>query len=99
MCAVHWNGLEAMMLHLVKTWLMRKRMALQLAFLPLTLFAQPAGTFQIQFMDVGQGDGAVPISPQGETVLFDTGLRSFDLGSSRSSRNADQSSMASSLFR
>ena len=30
---------------------------------------------QIHFMDVGQGDGALLISPQGETVLFDNGKR------------------------
>ena len=33
------------------------------------------GKLQIHFMDVGQGDGAILISPQGETVLFDTGKR------------------------
>ena len=28
-------------------------------------------------MDVGQGDGAVLISPLGEVVLFDAGVRNF----------------------
>jgi hypothetical protein len=28
-------------------------------------------------MDVGQGDGAVLISPLGEVVLFDDGVRNF----------------------
>ncbi len=37
------------------------------------LLAQANGKLQIHFMDVGQGDGAVLISPQGETVLFDNG--------------------------
>ena len=48
---------------------------LSLAFL-LSLFSALAdGKFQIHFMDVGQGDGALLISPGGETVLFDTGVR------------------------
>jgi beta-lactamase superfamily II metal-dependent hydrolase len=41
---------------------------------PMLLFGQ-AGTLQIHFMDVGQGDGAILISPGGETVLFDNGVR------------------------
>jgi len=36
---------------------------------------QADGKLQIHFMDVGQGDGAVLISPQGAVVLFDTGVR------------------------
>jgi beta-lactamase superfamily II metal-dependent hydrolase len=35
--------------------------------------AQANGHLQIHFMDVGQGDGAVLISPRGEIVLFDVG--------------------------
>lgn len=35
--------------------------------------AQANGHLQIHFMDVGQGDGAVLISPGGEVVLFDVG--------------------------
>jgi competence protein ComEC len=35
--------------------------------------AQGNGHLQIHFMDVGQGDGAVLISPGGEVVLFDAG--------------------------
>jgi beta-lactamase superfamily II metal-dependent hydrolase len=48
-----------------------------LAFLLLapSAFALGDGTLQLHFMDVGQGDGAVLISPQGETVLFDDGVR------------------------
>ena len=34
---------------------------------------QANGHLQIHFMDVGQGDGAVLISPRGEIVLFDVG--------------------------
>jgi competence protein ComEC len=30
---------------------------------------------KLQMMDVGQGDGAVLISPKGAVVLFDTGVR------------------------
>ncbi len=36
---------------------------------------QANGKLQIHFMDVGQGDGAVLISPQGEIVLFDDGVK------------------------
>jgi beta-lactamase superfamily II metal-dependent hydrolase len=35
--------------------------------------AQTNGNLQIHFMDVGQGDGALLISPGGQTVLFDDG--------------------------
>ncbi len=35
--------------------------------------AQSNGRLQIHFMNVGQGDGTLLISPQGETVLFDNG--------------------------
>ena len=37
--------------------------------------SQGNGNLQIHFMNVGQGDGALLISPLGETVLFDNGLR------------------------
>jgi beta-lactamase superfamily II metal-dependent hydrolase len=36
-------------------------------------FAQANGKLQIHFIDVGQGDGALLVSPRGETVLFDNG--------------------------
>jgi beta-lactamase superfamily II metal-dependent hydrolase len=36
--------------------------------------AQGNGKFQLHFMDVGDGDGAVLISPKGEVVLFDDGV-------------------------
>ena len=38
------------------------------------LFGQANGKLQIHFMDVGQGDGALLVSPQGETVLVDNGV-------------------------
>jgi competence protein ComEC len=38
---------------------------------------QANGKLQIHFMDVGQGDGALLISPLGETVLFDDGALNF----------------------
>lgn len=41
---------------------------------PLLTFAQSNGKLQIHFIDVGQGDAAVLISPQGEVVLFDNGV-------------------------
>jgi len=37
-------------------------------------YGQANGKLQIHFMDVGQGDGAVLISPRGEVVLFDNGV-------------------------
>ncbi|HEU4596239.1 MAG TPA: MBL fold metallo-hydrolase [Pyrinomonadaceae bacterium] len=37
-------------------------------------FGQGNGKLQIHYMDVGQGDGAILISPLGETVLFDNGV-------------------------
>jgi hypothetical protein len=42
--------------------------------LPRLAFAQANGKLQINYMDVGQGDGAVLISPLGEVALFDIGL-------------------------
>jgi beta-lactamase superfamily II metal-dependent hydrolase len=39
-----------------------------------TVLGQENGNLQIHFMNVGQGDGAILISPKGETVLFDDGL-------------------------
>jgi beta-lactamase superfamily II metal-dependent hydrolase len=45
-----------------------------LLLLPSLGIAQANGNLQIHFMDVGQGDGAVLISPQGETVVFDNGV-------------------------
>jgi beta-lactamase superfamily II metal-dependent hydrolase len=37
------------------------------------VYAQANGKLQIHYMDVGQGDGAVLISPKGQVVLFDDG--------------------------
>lgn len=37
-------------------------------------YAQSNGKLQIHFIDVGQGDAAILISPKGETVLFDNGV-------------------------
>lgn len=48
-----------------------------LCFWTSSAFAQADGKLQIHFMDVGQGDGALLISPKGETVLFDDG-RKYD---------------------
>ena len=52
---------------------------LPLAFLLLASPAYPQanGKLQLHFMDVGQGDGAVLISPGGEVVLFDDGKYKF----------------------
>ncbi len=38
------------------------------------VLAQQNGKLQIHYMDVGQGDGALLISPNGEIVLFDSGV-------------------------
>lgn len=43
-------------------------------FFSIAAFGQGNGKLQIHYMDVGQGDGAILISPQGETVLFDNGV-------------------------
>ena len=42
--------------------------------LPALAVAQANGTLQIHYMDVGQGDGAVLISPLGQVVVFDNGV-------------------------
>jgi len=39
-----------------------------------TAFGQVNGKLQIHFIDVGQGDAALLISPNGETALFDNGV-------------------------
>lgn len=59
---------------------MHRRLAVFVVVASLLLLASPAyaqanGNLQIHFMDVGQGDGALLISPQGETVLFDDGVK------------------------
>lgn len=56
---------------------MRKPILLLAVLLAFTapVFAQGNGKLQIHFMDVGQGDGAVLVSPQGEVVLFDDGVQ------------------------
>jgi beta-lactamase superfamily II metal-dependent hydrolase len=54
-------------------------MARGLYFLACILFlagsaaGQANGSLQIHHMDVGQGDGAILISPGGQVVLFDAG--------------------------
>jgi len=48
--------------------------SLGLFFCNSPLFCQGNGKLQIHFIDVGQGDGALLISPQGQTVLFDGGV-------------------------
>jgi len=40
---------------------------------PVIASGQANGKLQIHHMDVGQGDGAVLISPGGQVVLFDVG--------------------------
>src|SRR5262245_61811923 len=42
-------------------------------FASASAFAQTNGKLQIHHIDVGQGDGAVLISPGGQVVLFDAG--------------------------
>ncbi len=38
------------------------------------LFGQANGKLQLHFLDIGQGDAALLVSPLGETVLFDNGV-------------------------
>ncbi len=45
-----------------------------LLFTSSTAIADGNGKLQIHFIDVGQGDAELLISPQGETVLFDDGV-------------------------
>lgn len=55
---------------------MRQRISAALIFLfciASSMYAVESGKLQIHFMDVGQGDGAVLISPGGQVVLFDDG--------------------------
>lgn len=62
---------------------MRLRLASGALFAALCLLTHSAaaaglgnGKLQIHFMSVGQGDGALLVSPAGEAVLFDNGVRS-----------------------
>jgi competence protein ComEC len=53
---------------------MKRLLSLLCLFLfTIPAYAQANGKLQIHYMDVGQGDGAVLISPQGEILLFDNG--------------------------
>lgn len=49
-------------------------LALVAMLLAESVSAQANGRLQLHFIDVGQGDGALLISPNGETVLFDDGV-------------------------
>src|SRR5713101_7325848 len=57
------------------------RLGALIALVPLCLtcslsrsHAQANGKLQLHFIDVGQGDAALLISPQGQVVLFDDGV-------------------------
>lgn len=57
-----------------------KRILLSFVFLILitsVAFGQANGKLQLHFIDVGQGDAAVLISPKGEVVMFDDGVAKF----------------------
>jgi beta-lactamase superfamily II metal-dependent hydrolase len=41
------------------------------------IYGQANGKLQIHFIDVGQGDAAILISPNGEVVLFDDGVEKY----------------------
>lgn len=47
---------------------------LSLCLFSVSAFGQANGKLQIHYMDVGQGDGAVLISPNGQVVFFDNGV-------------------------
>jgi beta-lactamase superfamily II metal-dependent hydrolase len=53
--------------------MMRRGILVLLVLYPLVALAQANGKLQLHFIDVGQGDGALLISPGGQTVLFDNG--------------------------
>ncbi len=48
-------------------------LALVVPVCAVSAYGQANGKLQIHYMDVGQGDGAVLISPLGEVLLFDNG--------------------------
>jgi beta-lactamase superfamily II metal-dependent hydrolase len=48
--------------------------ALALVLVPAAALAQADGKLQIHHIDVGQGDGMLLISPNGQTALFDDGV-------------------------
>jgi beta-lactamase superfamily II metal-dependent hydrolase len=57
---------------------MKKILLLFLGLLPsVLLIAQANGKLQMHFINVGQGDAALLISPGGQTVLFDEGVASY----------------------
>jgi competence protein ComEC len=57
---------------------MKKTLFILFAILPsFMMMGQPNGKFQMHFINVGQGDAALLITPEGKTVLFDEG-QSYD---------------------
>src|SRR6476620_7235978 len=60
------------------SWLPRLRFAASVALasllIPVVALALGNGKLQIHHIDVGQGDGALLISPLGQTALFDDGV-------------------------
>ncbi|MGP8243278.1 MAG: ComEC/Rec2 family competence protein [Bryobacteraceae bacterium] len=51
----------------------RNRVFFSLLLVAANIWAQANGKLQIHFIDVGQGDGAILISPGGQVVAFDIG--------------------------
>jgi beta-lactamase superfamily II metal-dependent hydrolase len=59
---------------------MKKYLLIVIIFLPsMILMGQSAGKFQLHFINVGQGDAALLVSPGGQTVLFDEGVPDCDV--------------------
>ena len=54
--------------------MIRLLVALTAALFSQLALGQANGKLQLHFMDVGQGDGAVLISPQGEKAAFNAAL-------------------------
>ena len=60
-----------------RTECLRAAFVLVAVLLPQLAVGQANGRLQIHFMDVWQGDAALLISPEGETVLFDNGVKYY----------------------
>jgi len=58
-----------------KAYILKIALLIAVSFISFEVYGQGNGKLQLHFMDVNQGDGAILISPGGQTVLFDNGVR------------------------